>query len=228
MLLCIEVLKWLITGKFGGDRCFFLILTQHRSRLRRKKSHLFGCRINSLWNALSKIFGVKAAVWIQERNGEKQARDEVENPKNATFMSVWEQLHSNSDVRSGNITQTHNNTEKRGSLWLNLNWRWQLTDSSLNSLNWCLFSCFLSSKWWREAQTTSSASSLPTSQKRADSLPQLFFFFSIPAQKLLLSFVSAAVYKLSFAVKWDERMDINQTGGSRGQRRQTAGVLGKK
>lgn len=55
-----------------------------------------------------------------------------------------------------------------------------------------------------------------------------FFFFSIPAQKLLLSFVSAAVYKLSFAVKWDERMDINQTGGSRGQRRQTAGVLGKK
>lgn len=177
MLLCIEVLKWLITGKFGGDRCFFLILTQHRSRLRRKKFHLFGCRINSLWNALSKIFGVKAAVWIQERNGEKQARDEVENPKNATFMSVWEQLHSNSDVRSGNITQTHNSTEKRGSLWLNLNWRWQLTDSSLNSLNWCLFSCFLSSKWWREAQTTSSASSLPTSQKRADSLPQLFFFF---------------------------------------------------
>lgn len=59
-------------------------------------------------------------------------------------------------------------------------------------------------------------------------LTTTFFFFLIPAQKLLLSFVSAAVYKLSFAVKWDERMDINQTGGRRGQRRQTAGVLGKK
>lgn len=109
--------------------------------------------------------------------------------------------HSNWDVETETVMQTYNKKRAWNAEFMTVRKlmlasdRQQLKQPELM----LICSCFLSSKWWQEVQTSLLLLPAAKISKRADRLPELVFFFFISVQELLLF---TAVYKPSSAGKF--------------------------